>query len=107
MTWDCRPWSCATDAAASGGYHPEYSFAEIAATALRYGQLLLDEGLFTSAPERDLFVAELRALMQDPADRHLSWKHGLGPAMRDPALKLAELSNWLELKVMPRVRQRH
>jgi GMP synthase (glutamine-hydrolysing) len=87
-------------------YHPEYSFAEIAATALRYG-LLIDEGLFASAAERDLFVAELRSLMQDPADRHLSWKHGLGPAMRDPRLKLAELGNWLELQVMPRARQRH
>jgi GMP synthase (glutamine-hydrolysing) len=88
-------------------YHPEYSFAEIAATALRYGQLLLDEGLFASAPERDLFVSELRSLMQDPADRHLSWKHGLGPAMRDPALKLAELRNWLELQMLPRVQHRH
>src|SRR5579863_3121445 len=28
-------------------YHPEYSFAEIAATALRYGATLIDEGLFT------------------------------------------------------------
>ena len=88
-------------------YHPEYSFTEIAATALRYGQVLLDEGLFVNAAERDLFVAELKALMQDPADKHLSWKHGLGPAMRDEQLKLAELRNWLEQQVMPRMRQRH
>jgi GMP synthase (glutamine-hydrolysing) len=88
-------------------YHPEYSFAEIAATALRYGQVLLDEGLFVNASERDLFVAELRALMQDPRDAHLAWKHGLGPALREPTLKLAELRNWLEQRVMPRLRQRH
>ena len=87
-------------------YHPEYSFTEIAATALRYGQVLLDEGLFVNAAERDLFVAELKALMQNPADKHLSWKHGLGPAMRDEQLKLAELRNWLEHQVKPRMRQR-
>jgi GMP synthase (glutamine-hydrolysing) len=88
-------------------YHPEYSFAEIAATALRYGPVLLEEGLFASAGERDLYVAELRALMQDPRDAHLSWKHGLGPAMRDETLKLAELRNWVEQQVMPRLRARH
>jgi GMP synthase (glutamine-hydrolysing) len=88
-------------------YHPEYSFAEIAATALRYDQVLLDEGLFATAAERDLYVADLKALMQDPRDKHLCWKHGLGPAMREETLKLAELRNWLEHQVMPRVRQRH
>jgi hypothetical protein len=45
--------------------------------------------------------------MQDPADRRLAWKHGLGPAMRDPRLKLAELHNWLQLQVLPRYRYRH
>jgi GMP synthase (glutamine-hydrolysing) len=88
-------------------YHPEYSYAEIAATALRYGQVLLEEGLFASAAERDLYVAELRSLMQDPRNTHLSWKHGLGPAMRDETLKLAELRNWVGHQVMPRLRARH
>jgi hypothetical protein len=40
-------------------------------------------------------------------NRRLAWKHGLGPAMQDERLKLAELRNWLELKVMPRYRRRH
>jgi GMP synthase (glutamine-hydrolysing) len=88
-------------------YHPEYSYAEIAATTLRYAQALLDEALFDSRAELQQFVAELRLLMQDPADRRLAWKHGLGPAMRDPRLKLAELHNWLQLQVLPRYRHRH
>jgi GMP synthase (glutamine-hydrolysing) len=88
-------------------YHPEYSYAEIAATTLRYAQALLDEALFDSRAELHQFVAELRLLMQDPADRRLAWKHGLGPAMRDPRLKLAELHNWLQLQVLPRYRYRH
>jgi GMP synthase (glutamine-hydrolysing) len=88
-------------------YHPEYSFAEIAATTLRYADALLGEELFGNRAELDQFVAELRLLMQDPQDRRLAWKHGLGPAMQDERLKLAELRNWLELKVMPRYRRRH
>ncbi|HUX74252.1 MAG TPA: type 1 glutamine amidotransferase [Steroidobacteraceae bacterium] len=88
-------------------YHPEYSYDEIAATALRYGKGLLEERLFATPGERDLFVAELRSLMHDPRDRRLTWKHGLGPSMQDERLKAAELRNWLELQVEPRFRQRH
>jgi GMP synthase (glutamine-hydrolysing) len=88
-------------------YHPEYSYAEIAATTLRYADTLLQQGLFANRSELDQFVAELRLLMQDPGNRTLAWKHGLGLAMQDERLKLAELRNWLELKVIPRYRRRH
>jgi len=88
-------------------YHPEYSYAEIAATALRYGEVLVREQLFTDRAALDGFVAELRTLQAQPQDRALNWKHGLGPAMQDPRLKLAELRNWLELQVVARFRQRH
>ena len=88
-------------------YHPEYSYAEIAATALRYGEVLVREQLFTDRAALDGFVAELRALQARPQDRALNWKHGLGPAMQDARLKLAELRNWLELQVAVRFRQRH
>ena len=87
-------------------YHPEYTFDEIAATALRYGQTLVDDGLFESRAELQAFAAELRTLMRHPHDRRLTWKHGLGPAMQDEAQKLAELRNWLELQVLPHARQR-
>jgi len=87
-------------------YHPEYGFAEIAACALRYADKLLEEGLFAGRGELDTFVTELRALERDPGDRRLAWKHGLGPALQAPALKLAELSNWLEMQVLPHARRR-
>ena len=88
-------------------YHPEYSYAEIAATALRYGEALIADGLFADPAELEAFVADMRQLMQDNRDRRLTWKHALGPAMQDEALKLAELRNWLELQVLPYARQRH
>ena len=88
-------------------YHPEYSYAEIAATTLRYADALLREALFGNRAELEQFVSELRLLMQDPHHRSLAWKHGLGPAMQDERLKLAELRNWLQLQVMPHYRRRH
>ena len=88
-------------------YHPEYSFLEIAATILRYAEVLLRDGWFTDRAALDGYVADLKALQQRPQDRYLTWKYGLGPAMQDERLKLAELHNWLELVVMPGFQRRH
>ena len=87
-------------------YHPEYSFTEIAATAKRYAPVLLGEGLFADRAELDGWVAELQLLQRSPRDPRLCWKHGLGPAMQDEQTKLAELRNWLELRVLPWRQQR-
>jgi GMP synthase (glutamine-hydrolysing) len=87
-------------------YHPEYSFAEIAACAVRYGAKLIEDGLFADRTELEAFVADLRALGQRPAEPRLAWKHGLGPAVRDASLRLAELRNWLEIEVLPRAARR-
>jgi GMP synthase (glutamine-hydrolysing) len=88
-------------------YHPEYSFAEIAATALRYGAALIEEGLFADRAELEVFVSDLRTLMRDPRDPRLTWKHGLGEGLQQDSCRLVELRNWLDLQVLPYARQRH
>ena len=88
-------------------YHPEYSFGEIAATARRYGAALIEEQLFAGQAELEAFALELQALLRDPRDRRLTWKHGLGPALQQESLKLAELHNWLQLQVLPHAQRRH
>jgi len=88
-------------------YHPEYSYGEIAATALRYGAALIEEQLFADRAELEAFVTDLRTLMRDPRDRRLTWKHGLGEGLQEESCRLAELRNWLELQVLPYSRQRH
>jgi GMP synthase (glutamine-hydrolysing) len=88
-------------------YHPEYSFAEIAATALRYGAALIEEGLFADRAELEVFVNDLRTLVRDPRDLRLTWKHGLGEGLQQDSCRLVELRNWLELQVLPYARQRH
>src|ERR1700751_1867396 len=87
-------------------YHPEFSYNELAATALRYGEALIADRLFADQAEMETFVADMRLLMQDPRDRRLSLKHGLGAAMQDEASKLAELRNWLAEQVLPHARRR-
>ncbi len=87
-------------------YHPEYTFSEIAATALRYGAALIEEQLFADLPELEAFAADLRSLMRNPQDRRLTWKHGLGASLQQEASRLAELRNWLELQVVPYARRR-
>ncbi len=87
-------------------YHPEYSYNELAATALRYGEPLIGDRLFADHAELEAFVADMRLLMRDPRDRRLTWKHGLGTAMQDEAIKLAELRNWLQQQVLPHARRR-
>lgn len=87
-------------------YHPEYTFDEIAACAVRYGERLIEDGLFAGLAELEGFVTDLRALMGNPRDRRLAWKHGLGPAVQDESVKLAELRNWLEQQVLPYAERR-
>lgn len=83
-------------------YHPEYDYLDIAAAAERYGQVLVDEGMFQDLAALQAFCAELRQLQTQPANAPLLWKHGLGPAMSEPSLRLLELRNWLTQQVLPR-----
>jgi len=87
-------------------YHPEYDYVDIAAAAERYGQTLVDDGMFRDIAALEAFAAELRVLQANAADDALLWKHGLGPAMRDESLRLAEIRNWLQLQVLPGAAQR-
>ena len=57
---------------------------------------------FPVVPGKLEFALELRQLQSQPADTALLWKHGLGPAMANAALRLTEIRNWLEQQVIPR-----
>jgi GMP synthase (glutamine-hydrolysing) len=83
-------------------YHPEYSFADLAATARRYGTVLVGEGLFESEAGLGTFADEMRQLEQRPAPKHLLWRHGLGAALAEPRSRYTELRQWLATLVLPR-----
>ena len=81
-------------------YHPEYSCAEIAAMARRYGEVLIRDKLVNDQAELDELSADLLALDHNPDDARLAWRFGVGPAITDASVKLAELRNWLERQVL-------
>jgi GMP synthase (glutamine-hydrolysing) len=81
-------------------YHPEYSCAEIAAMARRYADTLIRDGLVQDQAELDALAADLVALDQQPESQRLAWRFGVGPAITDVSLRLAELRNWLDRLVL-------
>ena len=83
-------------------YHPEYDYLDIAAAAERYSDTLIAEAKFADSAALAAFAAELRSLQANPSDAALLWKHALGPAMAGEALRLLEIRNWPQSKVLGR-----
>jgi len=81
-------------------YHPEYSVAEAAAMARRYAEVLIRDGLAKDQADLDVLVADLEAFHANPGDPRLAWRFGVGAAITDLRIKLAEISNWLERCVL-------
>jgi GMP synthase (glutamine-hydrolysing) len=81
-------------------YHPEYSCAEAAAMARRYGEVLIRDGLVRDQADLDALVADLTTLDANPGDARLAWRFGVGESITNPDVKLAELRNWLTQRVL-------
>ena len=81
-------------------YHPEYSCAEAAAMARRYADVLIRDGLARDRADLDALAADLRALDANPGDARLAWRFGVGESITNRDVKLAELRNWLDQKVL-------
>jgi GMP synthase (glutamine-hydrolysing) len=81
-------------------YHPEYTLREIAATARRYGDALVRDGIFRDIPDILAFTAELDELHTTPGKRVIAWRYGLGPGVIQAAQRLAELRNWLAHQIL-------
>jgi GMP synthase (glutamine-hydrolysing) len=82
-------------------YHPEYTLAYLAFLIDRRMATLTEEGFFADEAAKSSYVAELRRLAEQPAARHLGWRHGLGPDVTDPHLRVTELRNFIESRVKP------
>jgi GMP synthase (glutamine-hydrolysing) len=81
-------------------YHPEYSCAEAAAMARRYADVLIRDGLARDRADIDALVADFSALDANPDDARLAWRFGVGESITNRDIKLAELRNWLDEKVL-------
>jgi GMP synthase (glutamine-hydrolysing) len=81
-------------------YHPESRCAEVAAMARRYAVVLIGDGLELDRADLDALAADLTALDANPGDARLAWRFGVGEAITRLDVKLAELRNWLDAKVL-------
>jgi GMP synthase (glutamine-hydrolysing) len=82
-------------------YHPEYDLTEIAIVMRRYGDRLLEDGIFLSAAARDRTVSELSELGRDPDRSDLATKHRVDATVLDADIHRREIRNWLIDKVAP------
>ncbi len=65
-------------------------------------QALLKQRLYKDSEAIAETIADFTALNGNPANASLAAKHHLGPDILDPAIRMAELGNWLKVKVLPR-----
>lgn len=86
-------------------YHPEFDLAEIGAYGDRYAEGLTREGFFASSAEAAAWAADCRAA-RDTRRPDLAWRLGVDGDVLDDGLRLRELSNWIESRVLRRAARR-
>ena len=77
-------------------YHPELPLDEIAGALRRQSSDLIEQGLARDEADVDAYAALIEALHREPDRRDLAWRLGLDRQVTDPALRQAELRNFVE-----------
>lgn len=76
-------------------YHPEYGLDQMAVILERGWRSLVEGGMMQDQAAVCAYGADLRALHADPGRQDIAWRLGLQPEIRDEALRLTEIANWL------------
>lgn len=82
-------------------YHPEFALLDIAATLQRYGDRLIEDGLYATAADLASHIEDIMALHRDPRLKGLAWRLGIDGDVLDPRMRLSELANWITDSVRP------
>lgn len=82
-------------------YHPEFDLDVMATLFRRDEETLLKQKLYPDTTAVAAAIEDFKALDADPSDAALAEKHNLGSAVLDPSCRMAELGNWLSLRVLP------
>lgn len=83
-------------------YHPEFDLALIGILFRRDEVALLKQGLYDDSAGVAEAIADFGALYTDPGDKETAAKHNLEPDILDPAIRMAELGNWLKHRALAR-----
>jgi len=85
-------------------YHPEYDLREIARLARARAVALVGQGTFRDEADAGAWAAQAEALAADAARADLAWRLAVDRDVLDPALRQAEVRNWIERLVRPNAR---
>jgi GMP synthase (glutamine-hydrolysing) len=80
-------------------YHPEYSFAEVAAIIERRAAALAREGFAVDEEAALAYARDLRSLDQTPG---AAWRLGIGETVLTAEARALELRNFIARRVRPR-----
>lgn len=89
-------------------YHPELPLDEIAGAGAMRRQAcdLVEQGLAKDEGSVEAYAGLIEALHRESSRRDLAWQLGLDEQVTDPALRQAELRNFIEYLVLPTRRSR-
>jgi GMP synthase (glutamine-hydrolysing) len=82
-------------------YHPEISLYEVAAALRRQADDLVEHGLAEAPAVVEHHARLVEDLHERPERRDLAWRLGLDEQVTDPALRAAEIRNFVEHLVLP------
>lgn len=77
-------------------YHPEFSLEDIANVIFRYGQVLVEEGNFSSLDELEAYAGDILRLARDPGQTSIAWRYGISRDVMERSARMTEIANWLD-----------
>ena len=77
-------------------YHPELPLDEVAGALRQQADDLIEQSLAQDKAAVEAYAATVETLGRTPARRDLAWQLGLDRQVTDPALRQAELRNFIE-----------
>lgn len=83
-------------------YHPEFDLALIGILFRRDEAAILKQGLYEASAGVAEAIADFDVLHADPGDQAAAAKHNLKSDILDPAIRMAELGNWLKHRALAR-----
>jgi len=82
-------------------YHPEFDFHLMALLFRRDQRVLVEQEICKSPDDVKGLVTDFAQLHEDSENDEIADRLKAGRDVRDPAMRMAELGNWLRYKVLP------
>ncbi len=83
-------------------YHPEMDLSFFDPILRHQRDELISEGFFNSAADHAEFLNHIRRIVEEPDAKDIAWQLGLDEDVLDPAVRMSELSCWVDQKVVSR-----